>query len=296
LIIGAAKSGTTSLYYYLNQHPDIFMSVIKEPHFFAYEDQTLTFTGPGDMAIMDTMIVTQRERYEELFQAARPGQARGEASAMYLNEPGVAERIAQHTPGMKLITILRQPADRAFSSYQHQRRDGWEQEPDFGRALALETERSTANWHPIWHYKRLGFYSGFLEQFTERFPGEQQRIYLFEDLVRDPMTLFRDAFDFIGVDPTFLPDTSRRYNESGIPKSMRLHRYLWTSTPLKRYVKQFIPNGPRERLVRGLQSRNLGASEQFDPVIRARLTAEYTDDIRQLERRIGRDLSHWTRT
>src|SRR5919107_4690595 len=109
LIIGAAKSGTSSVFAYLGQHPDVFISSAKEPNYFALADQRVRFTGPGD-SIINEASVTRRDAYEALFKSARPGMAIGEASTLYLSTPSAAAAIRRHVPGMRLIAILRDPA------------------------------------------------------------------------------------------------------------------------------------------------------------------------------------------
>ena len=112
-IIGAGKSGTTSLYHYLKQHPQIFMSPVKEPKYFAFAGQRLNYTGPGDARIVPETTTT-REAYLDLFREAGDQSAVGEASTVYLGPiNGTAQRIAQQVPEARIVAILRQPADRA---------------------------------------------------------------------------------------------------------------------------------------------------------------------------------------
>ena len=117
LLIGAAKAGTSSLYGYLKQHPQIYMSPIKEPRFFALEGETLNFNGPT-RGINQTSINTL-EAYSQLFQKVTTEKAIGEASTIYLSSPKAPERIKHYLPDVKLIAILRDPSERAFSSYMH---------------------------------------------------------------------------------------------------------------------------------------------------------------------------------
>lgn len=127
LIIGAAKAGTTSLYHYLAQHPQIYMSPIKEPNFFALEERCVDFRGPGDHLYIKQFSVTELERYRSLFQGVTHEQAVGEASPLYLYSPVAPARSHRYVPEMKLIAILRHPVDRAYSAFLHLLRD--EREP-----------------------------------------------------------------------------------------------------------------------------------------------------------------------
>ena len=119
LIIGAPKSGTTSLYQYLKQHPQIYLPDKKEPHFFSFEGRTQGFNGPGQADFMKKRI-TKIEDYIKLFENVNDELAIGEASTSYLYIPEAVERIKKYVPEVKIITIIRHPAERAFSDYlQH---------------------------------------------------------------------------------------------------------------------------------------------------------------------------------
>src|SRR3954452_17434204 len=116
LIVGAAKSGTTSLYYYLKQHPQVFVSPVKEPKFFAYEGEKVVYRGPGD-AENNRRLVNNLADYRALFGGANGAKAIGEASPVYLYSPKACERIRHYLPDAKLFVILRDPAERAYPSF-----------------------------------------------------------------------------------------------------------------------------------------------------------------------------------
>jgi hypothetical protein len=146
LVIGAGRSGSTSLYHYLAQHPQIFMSPVKEPKFFALEGHALDFRGPGDERIrVDT--TTTLTAYRSLFDGVRGELAVGEASTLYLSHEAAADAIARHVPEMKLIAILRDPAERAHSAFQHLTRDGYEPLANFEDALCDEPRRMAEGWY-----------------------------------------------------------------------------------------------------------------------------------------------------
>jgi len=155
LIIGAPKSGTTSLAQYLGQHPEVYISPKKEPYFFAFENEQVDFLGPGIQGkdhIINSAVVVDLEEYRRLFQGVSNEVAIGEASTLYLSFPKAAERIKYHIPDVKLIAILRDPADRAYSGFMHSLRDNCEPIADFAQALAAEEERIKLNWGPLWRY------------------------------------------------------------------------------------------------------------------------------------------------
>lgn len=299
LIIGAQKAGTTALYYYLKQHPHIYMSPEKEPHFFALEGESIDFRGPRDNEILKDIAVTELEDYRQLFKNVSDESAVGEATAVYLYSPKACERIRHYVPKAKLIAILRNPAERAYSSFLHMVRDGREPLEDFGRALQEEETRIRDNWGPIWHYKQAGFYYGQLKRYFDEFAREQIRIYLYEDLKGDPDGTLRDIFQFLEVDDAFAPDMSGRYNVAGVPKNRSLHtlhEFLIKSHPLKSALKPLVPKNLRrqavKRVVNGIRNRNL-VKPSFPPEIREQLLADYREDVLKLEHLIQRDLSGW---
>ena len=301
LIVGAQKAGTTALYQYLKQHPEVFMSPVKEPHFFAFENRDLDFRGPRDRETLGRMVVRDEGAYRGLFADAVGARARGEASAMYLYMPDAVGGIGRHVPDAKLVAVLRNPADRAYSSFLHMMRDGREPIPEFGRALEAEEERIRGNWSPIWHYRRMGFYHDQISRYREAFGSEGLRVYLYEDLEGNPEGVLRDIHGFIGVDPSFVPDVSSRYNVSGVPKSKKLHavhRFLLRPNPVKAALKPFLPKRMRRRMVEGslnaLRNRNL-VKPPFPEEVRHGLIEGYREDISKLEALLGRDLSGWLR-
>ena len=156
-------------------------------------------------------MVVDLEEYRHLFQGVSNEVAIGEASTLYLSFPKAAERIQYHIPDVKLIAILRYPADRAYSAFMHALRDNYESITDFSSALAAEEERIKLNWVLLWRYQDQGFYYRQLKRYFGLFDSHQIKVYLYEDLVNNRSCLIRDVFDFIGVDQDFIPDTSAKY-------------------------------------------------------------------------------------
>src|SRR5579863_751660 len=136
-IVGAARSGTTSLDRYLSQHPQIYIAPKKEVHFFAANH--FPHTGPGD-EWLNKRVIHEEEQYEQLFAGVTDEKRIGETSAYYLYLQGTAERIAHSIPAAKILILLREPIDRAYSAYMHLVRDGRET-VSFAEGLRLEEER-----------------------------------------------------------------------------------------------------------------------------------------------------------
>ena len=135
LIIGAPKSGTTSLYFYLQQHPQIFLPEKKKPFFFAFENQDMNhYHIYGNMKVINNTIVDLNE-YQMLFENIPTNIKVGEASTEYLHIPEAVKNIYSHIPDVKMIAVLRNPVDRAYSHFSHFRRDGYEPCTDFMEAI-----------------------------------------------------------------------------------------------------------------------------------------------------------------
>lgn len=292
LVIGASKSGTTSIHRYLEQHPEVYVSTLKEPKFFALEGERPDYKGPGDgEAWRDS--VTSIGEYEALFDGTTDERAVGEVSPVYLYSEKAVGRIKHHVPDAKLIAVLRNPVERAYSSFLHKRRDGREPFDDFVQALDAEDERMREGWAYGWRYTRVGFYYGQLKRYFDAFAPGQIRVYLYEDLMDDPVGLMWDIYGFLGVDDTFIPDMSRRHNVSGIPKNRFVHSLLRGRNPVKTALKPLFPKEMRKRLLVDLQNRNLKKAPVMPSEARRRLTEAYREDILKLQGLIDRDLSGW---
>jgi hypothetical protein len=293
-VIGAGKSGTTSLYHYLKQHPQIFMSPVKEPKFFAATAQKLEFNGPGDGRVIPKTI-TSEEAYLELFADAGDEPLRGEASTIYLGSEGTAENMARRVPHARLVAILRHPADRAYSAFMHLRRDGYETLESFQDALDAEDERIQQGYYYHWHLRSRGYYGRHLKPYFDNFPREQIRIFLYEDLSDSSEDVLAEIFRFLDVDDSFVPDTSARHNQSGVPRNQSMQDFLTRSNPVKEWLKGVIPERLGHRVISMIQG-GLISRPELSPFIRARLTEDFRADILQLQDLIQRDLSQWLET
>ncbi|MGB3514641.1 MAG: sulfotransferase [Microcoleaceae cyanobacterium] len=300
LIIGAPKSGTTSLYQYLKEHPEIYLPDKKEPHFFSFEGRTQGFNGPSQANFMKKRI-TKIEDYKKLFEEVNDELAIGEASTSYLYIPEAVERIKKYVPEVKIIAILRHPADRAFSDYLQHWKDGGEVFLDFADALKQEDKRISEGWSPFWQYKGIGFYSVHLKRYFDDFLSEQIRIYLYEDIRDEPLKTVQDIFKFLNVDRNFTPDFSQKYNVSQIkrmPRNTKLHNFLTQDNPIKSFFKVLFPVELRKIITGYIKKKNtVRVSESFkpslSPQVRQQLLEEYREDILNLQTLIERDLSAW---
>jgi hypothetical protein len=295
LVIGAAKSGTDALCAYLDQHPDVFISAIREPNFFVAEGQPcIPYRGPGDRDAYQALgqWVWNLNDYAVLF-ANRAERALGEGTAHYLYFPSAAHSIKAHIPDARLIAILRHPADRAYSAYNMLYGDGREHLADFSEALAAEAQRARCGYEPLYRYVDMGFYARQLRVYNQLFRSDQLRVVLYDDFLKSPDGMLRDLFGFLGVDPDFEPDTRERHNVSLVPRHYALHRVIAGNYPLKRFLKEVLPVALRRRLKYRAGRRNMRRPPPLDPVIRARLMEIFRADMLELQDLLDRDLSGW---
>lgn len=295
LVIGAAKSGTTALWHSLNQHPEIFMSPRKHTRFFSYETENPSFRGPGPKHPSVPYAIADLDDYHAMFDGATEETALGEASHSYLYKPGAPRRIREYAPGMKLIAILRNPAERAFSHYRQMIRDEREPLDDFVRALEEEEARIRDNWWPDFHYVQIGRYHDQLKRYFDLFEREQIGIYLYEDFMSAPQGVLSDIFRLLEVDDSFVP-VNVRYNASGIPKSKAMHNLLQKMRAVRPLAEQVLSDRQARRLLQvgsTLHNRNLNRT-RLSPAVRQHVIDEYfREDTLKLQHLIRRDLSSW---
>lgn len=208
LIIGANKAGTTSLAYYCNQHPEIFISAVKEPMFFT---SSRVGASRAESKLAEPYFSFTLEEYSSLFSGTEKS-VRGEASTAYLANPECALWIKKILPHVKLIAVLRNPLDRAFSSYKMYRGNGIEQRT-FEEAVLHEIEFGTKGISQGRHYLKLGLYGAQLTLFKKYFPDEQLLICDYERLNADSVAFLKDIFNFLGVGQ-FIPPKLDRKNTS----------------------------------------------------------------------------------
>lgn len=287
LIIGAAKAGTTSLAHYLQQHPQIYMSPRKEPKFFAFENEAV---DPRDPA--NARSITDLSTYRKLFDQVKDEIVIGEVSPIYITSPKAPERIRHHIPDAKLLAVLRNPVDRAYSHFVHMVQKEVEPLTDFMQALDQPAHEINGfiRQRP---YIDFGFYTVQLQRYFALFPPAQIKVCLYDDLQQHPIEFLQDIFRFLQVDADFTPTNLFKYNVSGIPKNRTLNRWLTDrSNPLRAFVKSLVPLGVRQALLKKFQRQNY-VQVTMPIAARQRLTELYREDILKLQDLIDRDLSIW---
>jgi hypothetical protein len=300
-IIGAQKAGTTSLYHYLAQHPQVYMSPVKEPYFFDHEldsDGTIVRENSGHLSSQRAPKYANIEEYRALFHGVESETAIGEASTPYIYISGTAERIERYVPEAKVIAVLRNPVDRAYSAFVHAVRIGMEPLTDFAQALQEEKRRVAENSHPTFHYRNRGYYYAQLQRYCEVLGQERVGVWLYEDLKEDPEGTVQGIFRFLGVDDAFVPDTSSKHNPSGVPKNaiaraaikaMDMAAFVF----LKKFTSASRIYPLLSKMRQRVQSQIVVKPPPIDQRIRADLIESYREDILNLQELIGRDLSVW---
>ncbi len=287
-IIGAAKSGTTTLHDLLRQHQEVYVPGIKEPMFFNREEHFGKGLG----------------WYEKtFFHGAERRPARGEATPHYLYWSGkVAPRLkALYGDGdVRFVACFRDPVKRAYSHYWNMVREGKE-DLSFAEAVAAEDERLEKNGRfldeqgsMLYGYVEGGRYTKLLRPFLELFPRERFLFLLQEDLRDDLDGVMAKLFGFLGIDDSVKVEGVSS-NPATMPRSKALHGLLRGRSALKEAVKPFLPYSVRGRIMSRMTRFNLKKTEY--PPMNARLESAlrrgYRDEMDSLQGIIGRDLSRW---
>lgn len=294
-MVGAARSGTTSVYEYLRAHPSIFMASTvagKEPSFFC------------DLPAPWALDYREFDKYLTLFRRARNHTAIGDASTNYLVAPESARRIHEQFPEARIVMILRNPADRAYSLYRYICGWGLEDARTFENALELE-ERRFGNkafierWQLLYYaflYYRSGLYSEQVARYLDTFPRERVHIVLYDDLKKDALGVVQGLYRFLGVDDGFEPDLDVR-NASQFPLSVKTQAFvarrwhghpLMPRAPIRRRDKVHFPTAMSINMMLG-QFRK----EVLRPETRRALVERFRPDIEKTAALIGRSLDKW---
>ena len=306
-LAGAPKAGTTALYRYLDQHPRIYMSPIKEPNFFADEFRLENF-GEHFRKIAELRLPAQAEYlqgpvaekfsggpvsewadYLKLFQGARQETAIGEASVCYLWSESAPRNIAARFPDAKILMVLRNPIERAFSQYAHML--SFADSPvTFREYVDAAIHSGSTRISELYPFLKFGLYHEQLERYFSLFDRGQIQIHFYENFTRDPASVLSDIFRFLSVDADFAPDMSDRHMEAAVPRSFFLKKAIkqlavWDT------VRDLLPKALRTHL-RSLVFQPRGALK-MSPADRAFLAEYYRDDTTSLSKLLQRDLSHW---
>lgn len=296
-IVGAANSGTTSLYGYLKQHPDVFMPALKEPHYFAQ-------VSPAHEKRYLRTIIRDEAAYLRLFRKAEGYQAIGEASPSYLWEANAPYRIRRAIPHAKIIILLRDPVERAFSHYLMDVREGLQDLP-FLEALQEDWNQSKKGWSVSQLYVELGLYAEQVRRYLEVFGPERVLVLMFEEFTKSALngkSVVSAVLRFLGLNIAPLHNIEARFAENAFatarwPWARRLAGANWvrragqilvpislgSNHTIKKMVYQryFVKAGPKPLM-------NEEAGEWLRSI--------YEPELRVLEGLLGRELPELRRS
>lgn len=299
LIVGAAKSASSSLHFYLEQHPKIVMPSLKESWFFSFYKNPHKYDSPVTLNNM----VTELDDYLKLFDGAAEDQKLGDACPSYLytykdtinniqklyNDRDLNE--------LKIIISLREPVSRAFSQYYTHRRKV--KEPlEFEQAMMESTvkQRLQDNWSIFYDYPGFGMYSEQVKAFQDAFGKKNVLVVLYDDISNDIDSVCRSIFDFIGVDPEVNIKTDVKYNSiTGEPSLKWLVAGLLSQNKVKRTVASIFPKKLR-MLILYIIIKPILKRKSLDTEVYKKQSAYFEQDILALEKLIERDLSGWRKS
>lgn len=301
-LVGAPKAGTTSLYHYLAQHPDVYLSPIKEPCYFASEVRPENFSEEYRTQVARDQedlqaylagpmkekrhggIVEEWDQYLRLFARAYNATVVGEASVCYLWSETAAANIRRRIPGARILMVLRHPAERAFSQWSHAVGAGWTRRP-FREHIEANLRNREQRFSMEFPFLEMGLYSRQVERYLAAFPREQVMIAFYKE-----PDLFNSILRFLHLDPDFKPNASQRHLEMQVPRSLHFSQYL-KSKGIWQHARRLCPAGllPLARRLVQVPRRTL----RMDPRDRAFLCGYYREDVQRLAQILNRDLSAW---
>ena len=288
-IVGAPKAGTTSLHYYLNEHPEILMSSVKEPDFFLEKeiDDIGLYYG--------TTRIETSDKYHNLFSDKKDEEIFGESSVSYLYYPEVPKRIKEYNTEAKIIIMLRNPVDRAFSGYQHVKRYNEMENYTFKEAIEKSEKRYFENNKitPASRYLNIGLYYKFVNKFKSKFK-DNVHIIIYDDFINKTSYELSCLFDFLGLKKHTI-DLKKKHMVGGWQwKNQTVKNIFMSKSILKSTLKIILPSKAiREKIRNYFISFVISPVEKIDLETRKKLLNFYIDDIEKLEALINKDLSIW---
>lgn len=263
VVIGAQRSGTTSLYRYLDRHPDIFMAPTKEVHFF------------------DRHFENGVAWYCKQFDGAHLNQVVGEATPRYMADPRAVERLAEIVPHARLVALLRDPVERAYSHYWMERARGRERR-SFEEAIAVEEGRKGAQTLPA--YLGQSRYLTQLQRICGSFRRDQLLVMLFDDLRHEPGATLAGLCRFLGVEDSGDPSAIEEVNQFVAFRSLTLRRM---------YKRLPLALSPLTRALGRLNTKSGRTYPPMRPETRKHLVTRFASENRALGEWLDRDLEMW---
>ncbi len=290
IIAGFPKCGTTSLHHYLNEHPEIFMPEQKELHFFTFKILSKLKNGPKDDIVKETQI-NSSEKYLSYFQNVKNEIAIGDASPSYINYPSEFSKIKEYLNDPKVIIILRDPINRAYSNYLHLKREHRET-MSFKDAIAVEEERMKNKYSDFWYYK---FNSTYYEKINKaKTTFSSVLILTIEELDKDPAVTMKKVYKFLGVDNSFSFKTiSEKFNVGGNYKKNFVTKLFFQPSKFKNRIKRFIkPTSFLKIILMRTTSIFRIKPEKIDQNLIEQLKSYFKNDVENLKK-LDVNISNW---
>ena len=282
-IVGAPKAGTTSLYHYLNEHSEIEMSSQKEPDFFS--DQSLQ----KQKLYYDKNRIDTIEKYNSLFER-EDVILRGDSSVSYLFYEDVPHKIFTYNPDAKIIIMLRNPIDRAFSHYLMDYSLGLISE-SFETIIQKQSKHKNANLF-YQQYIQVSEYSKQIKRYLEVFFKDNIHFIDYEDFKNDTSDVVSSVFLFLGVNDDFQPYLKKKYNTYTAPKNS-LIRYVYSFVAFRKMVANILSKN-LTKTIRNLLFRS-DKKPQLPELTRNFLKKHFESDVRELSELLNKDFTKWIR-
>lgn len=294
-IVGAAKSGTTSLYNYLQQHPDVFLPRVKEPHFYSEVEShnPEAYLNPEKGQFYHDKVIKEKEIYFSLYRESKSQKILADASPSYLFDELAPERIFINHPNSKIVILLRDPVQRAFSHYLMDIRHGHQVEEDFLKAIKKDLNALPKKWGVAHLYIELGFYFQQTKRYIDFFGKENVKIILYDDFVQKTEEVLIDLCDFIDINKEYISRINYRriYNEYATYSSS-LSKYILKYKNRFNIFKTILPSS----LINYLKERVIFKKKEKPRLLeeeKSYLYNIYKKDIEMTEKLINRDLGSW---
>lgn len=283
-IVGAPKCGTTSLYNYIDKHPNIFFPKIKEPNYFShkhvkslyYHDQTIDniSTYENMYKALDT------NKYEYL----------GDSSVSYLFYNDTAKKIYDYNKDAKIIIMLRHPVERAYSHYLMDKRSGYIKSNLSQIIYESNQSKNILNQQIYQQIIELGHYYNQVKFYLDIFERKNIQIIFFDDFKNNTELVTNNLLNFLDLDSCEI-DFKQRYNEYMVPKNKIINR-IYRFSPLRHFMQKIISNNKLKEKLKNFFLIS-GKKDPLDNNLKIKLYNYYKEDIEKLEKLLNKDLTHW---
>ncbi len=287
MIIGAQKSGTTSLKNYLMEHPEVCGHIHKE---FVYFEDDEEF-NMGYSRARKKYFGSESERTKKRI---------AKHATLYTNEEAL-KRLKEHNPEVIPVLLLRNPVERTYSSFLMEYNYGAVRQPFSDIEKIIKGHQQGGNGWMYDVFVGLSLYSDHIDKVFQHFPKERIQIILFDDFTKDPVSICRDLFECLGVSTAFSPDISKKHNPtkkiSSRTYARALEKMLDNKNPVKRALKKIIPADTGYHIGEFLRSVNRAKTQhaKMDESVRQYLIKFFKPYNERLGKMIGKDLSAWDR-